>query len=330
MRSLLAIDIGGTKSHLGLFSLENWSGSAYDEKIYKNADYSGIVEILAQFLQDRSAEIDSVSIAVAGVIEGDTATMTNISWTISCEELKDHFGFPDIVLVNDLAALATSVPFLQPDDIIEIQLGSEVDGGTIAVIAPGTGLGQGFLVYNDGKYIVKGSEGGHSGFTPTNAEEVELLKWLMARNETLSAELLCAGPGISLLFEFYKQMSKIEPASWVVKEIRQGFDITAVVVKGATVEDDTCSLCRQTIDLYLRLLGSEAGNLALKLFSRGGLFIGGGVVPRLVGKVSFAPFLQAFRKKGKMEKLMTSVPVRIILKKDAILCGTAEHGRKHR
>jgi glucokinase len=197
-----------------------------------------------------------------------------------------------------------------------------------AVIAPGTGLGEGFLVGVGGHVLVQGSEGGHCDFAPTCAIQAELLAWMRSRHpgEPVSYETFCSGMGIPLLYAFFKASGMAESAT-----IREGLeavaDQTPVIVGGAIDGRNPCPLCAKTMDTFLAILGAEAGNLALKLYSTGGLYIGGGIMPRLAGRLSFAPLLAAFNHKEKMEALMQSIPVRLITRKDAALLGAAGHGK---
>jgi glucokinase len=327
MAFLLAVDLGGTKSRLGLSDLDSGADDFTHEEVYRNEDFSGIEEVIACFLKKYAVAADDLCLAVAGVVETGHASMTNLPWRISEEHLKDRFSLKRVTLINDLTALAAVIPHLREGEVVELKSGSAMTGQTIGVIAPGTGLGQGYLVPAGNSYIIRGTEGGHSGFTPTCQEELHFAAWMMKDSVTgVSAEQVCAGPGITSLYKYYNEVSGIAPAEWVRSRTENLEDLAAVVVEGA-VATPPCPLCAKVIERYLAVFGSEAGNLALKLYARGGLYIGGGVILHLLGKVSFEPFRQAFTAKGKMSSLLHTIPVYVITKKHANVYGTLHYAR---
>jgi len=326
MGTLLAFDLGGTKSRLGIYDLNgNANGrSTSVQAVYKNRKFSGIEEVITRFYDDYGVAADDACIAVAGPVNGDTAELTNLPWRVSRKVLAQQFGFTEVLLLNDLTALAQSIPFLRTEELFTIKEGELLNDGTIAVIAPGTGLGQGYLVPSGDTYIVKGSEGGHSGFSPSCLEELEILRWMINRKFDLSAEQVCAGPGIGMLYRYYEEQGQIEPLDWVKEIIAESSDITPAVVSGATAVKN-CPLCSKVVETYLRALGRESANLALKLYARGGVFIGGGVLLHLVGKVPLKPFVQGFQHRTKVSELIEAIPVYGIKKEDALLLGAFKH-----
>ncbi|MBV5305127.1 MAG: glucokinase [Desulfobulbaceae bacterium] len=329
MTLLLAADIGGTKSVLAIFDLTgDLRAAPLCQAVYANRDFSGLDALATFFLQQAGVKPEYACLAVAGVVRHGRAAMTNLPWEMSESEIARRFGFKRVWLINDLTAVCASVPFLQGDDYLELQTGAPEPAGVRAVIAPGTGLGEGFLVQVGDQLLARGSEGGHCDFAPIDSTQNELLAWVRRRypGEPISYEMLCSGMAIPLLYAFFKASGMPESAA-IREALEAVVDQTPVIVGGAIDSRTPCPLCTKTMDTFLAILGAEAGNLALKLYSTGGLYIGGGIMPRLVGRLSFAPLLAAFNHKEKMEALMQSIPVRLITRKDAALLGAAGHGR---
>jgi glucokinase len=326
MTTFLAADIGGTKCELAVFALTGDDCRPLASRRYPSRDHDGIDEIIALFLRQSGLRPRFASLAVAGVIGKKSAFVTNLPWIIEAERVAAAFGFARVVLLNDLTAVCASVPLLGPEDWIELQPGDGEGGEMIAVIAPGTGLGEGLLVQSDSVFFPCGGEGGHSDFAPVNEEQQDLLQWMLQRGGPVSCEDLIAGPGIATLYDFLKETGREEESGAVAEALAGAVDRTPVIGTAA-LADRPCPLCRRTMELFLSILGSEAGNLALKTYARGGLYIGGGIVPRLAGQISFAGLLAAFRRKGKMEELMTAIPVRLITRKSSALLGAARYGR---
>ncbi|MDD3815044.1 MAG: glucokinase [Desulfocapsaceae bacterium] len=334
MSLLLAADIGGTKSVLAIFDLhEGLKSVASIEAVYASRDFGGIEEIIHSFLEESGCTPEYACLAVAGVISHGQAKMTNLPWLISEQELAERFGFTGVWLVNDLTAVCSSLPLLRNNDFLELQSGAAESGGrsstgVMAVIAPGTGLGEGFLVQEGEVVFAQGTEGGHGDFAPTDATQAALLDWMRQHHPwpaPVSYEMLCSGLAIPTLYTFFKA-SGMEERPAVSAALTQTVDQTPVIINNALADKNPCPLCRQSVETFLAILGAEAGNLALKLYSTGGLYIGGGIMPRLIGRISFAPLLAAFNNKEKMEALMATIPVRVITRKDTALLGAASYG----
>jgi glucokinase len=332
MATIFAADIGGTKSEVAIFPLNNADGGALVQKRYVNAAFSGIDRILEDFLAGLEQPPPLACLAVAGTVSGDRARMTNLPWEFDRRRLEQRFGFSRVVLINDLTAVGSSLAMLEPGDLLEIQAAPGGAGEVRGVIAPGTGLGEGLLVECGGQEFVCGSEGGHTDFAPVDEEQLALLIWMRKKREPVSYEMLIAGPGLANLYDFCKEYHHMAESAWIVEAMRTERDrIPAIVagVIGATGSsgEKPCPLCRRVIDLFLSILGSEAGNLALKLYAKGGIYLGGGILPRLIGHVQFDGFLQSFHAKGQMAGFMRDIPVNVILRRDAALIGAARYGR---
>lgn len=329
MITLFAADIGGTKSELAIFPLAGSAGKAILQKRYSNADFSGIEEILELFLAEADMLPQFGCLAVAGVVSDDKAQLTNLPWRVDCRLLEKRFGFQRVILINDLTAVCSSLSMLEKADLLEIQTAGDF-GEVRGVLAPGTGLGEGLLVEFGGKVYVRGSEGGHADFAPVDEEQLALLGWMQKKIQPVSYESLIAGPGLANIYDFCKEYHSIKESPWIVEAMHRAKDRIPVIVGGVTGKfgKKPCPLCIHVIDLFLSILGSEAGNLALKLYAKGGIYLGGGILPRLVKHVSFDGFLKSFHAKGQMSGLMKDIPVYLILRKDAALIGTVSFARQ--
>jgi len=331
MSLLLAADIGGTKCVLALFDLDDDLSSApLAQSVYASRDFGGIEELVRSFLAECGYAPEYGCLAVAGVIRHGQVQMTNLPWMISEQLLAERFGLAGVWLINDLTAVCASLPFLRKNDLLELQSGEVEPGGVRAVIAPGTGLGEGFLVQRGTTVWAQGTEGGHCDFAPTDATQAALFDWMRRHHPwpaPVSYEMLCSGLAIPTLYAFFKA-SGMKETQDISMELKQTMDQTPLIVSGALDKQSPCSLCLKTMETFLAILGTEAGNLALKLYSTGGLYIGGGIMPRLAGRISFAPLLAAFNNKEKMEPLMATIPLRLITRKDTALLGAAGYGAK--
>jgi glucokinase len=328
MTTLFVADIGGTKSELAVFPLNGSVGnSSLLQKRYTNAEFPGITDIVEDFLAGCEHKPSFACLAVAGVVAGSTVTLTNLPWVIDSHLLAKRFGFQQVVLMNDLTALCSSLAILQPADLLLIQAGSGPSGEVRGVVAPGTGLGEGLSVAFGGQLFACGSEGGHTDFAPVDEEQVALYCWMRKKIRPVSYESLIAGPGLARLYDFCREYHHIPESSWIVAAKSRAKDPIPIIVSGAlgTAGGSACPLCRRVVDLFLSILGSEAGNLALKLYARGGIYLGGGILPRLTDKFTFDGFLKSFHAKGLMSGLMQDIPVHLIRRKDAPLIGAAAH-----
>jgi glucokinase len=326
MATLLAIDIGGTKCAVGLFELNAKGFKPHLRNSYRCSDFGNIEDIITLFFAGARHQPDFACIGVAGVVGEKTARMTNLSWQMDVSSLKEKFSFTDVRLINDMTALCAAVPGLRAEDLYVLQEGVPESSGVIGVIAPGTGLGEGFLCEGDRLFLPQGSEGGHARFSPVNDDQIALLRWLRKTHDIVSAEMVCAGPAIPTLYKFLQMRGEQETNS-VKRELIDATDNTAVIVNNA-FGHSACPLCVKTVDLFLSILGTETGNLALKLYATKGIYIGGGIMPRLVGKFPLTSFLNAFRQMGTMQKIIGAIPVKLIMKEDIVLQGVVRYGRK--
>lgn len=313
--------MGGTKSELALFT-GNTRGEPLFKKRYLNRDFSGAEQIFQRFLGECPSRVDTGCIAIAGLVENDRASFTNLPWTITGIELATRLNMRQLLLVNDLTALSASLGHLTEAELYPVQKGTGCGGEVRGIIAPGTGLGEGMLIHHGGRTFARGTEGGHTNFAPTDEEQAALLAWMEKRKKPVCYETLIAGPGLANLYDFCREYHGMAQSPEVEAAMAGQPDRIPAIVAGGTA-DSPCPLCRKVIKLFLTILGSEAGNLALKLYARGGIYLGGGILPRLVHHFHFDGFLKAFRDKGVMAPMMREIPVHLILRSDAPLLGAA-------
>jgi len=321
---ILTVDLGGTKCEIAVYHPEDGSFSGFAR--YVSRDFTGIEAALRRYQAEYAGSPGGLpkrlALAVAGVVDGDKAHITNLGWQVNGEELRQVFGFDASLLVNDLTAVCATLPFLATGDLIVLQEGKKDTAAPAAVLAPGTGLGEGMLLVGDGCQHPVGGEGGHCDFAPVNDEQIELLRFMRKRHQAVSYEMLAAGPGMIHLFEFYQENSGLTVKPEVATRLATASDKTPIIIEAALTAD-FCPLCRKSVELFLQILGAEAGNLALKTYARGGLYLAGGILPRLVGKLSFAPFLAAFRNKRLMSGLLASIPIFLVRHPYPALLGVA-------
>jgi len=324
-RYFLAVDIGGTKTEIAVFRLEDDSFEPVVRGRYKSREAAGIEAIINDFLSENKVQCNTVCLGIAGVVGESTAQVTNLPWKIKKSSLLS-MGFSQVSMINDMTALSASLAILADKDLFTIQDGNGGTGEVKGVLAPGTGLGEGFLLHSESVFYPRGTEGGHCDFAPVNREQRDVLDWLAAQTEeTISYEMLCAGPAIGRLYDFYIEHGAEEVAQ-VSKALIDSVDRTPVIVEAGL--NGICPVCVRVLELFLAILGREAANLVMKVYATRGLFLGGGILPRLVDEISFKPFLDAFHHAGTMAGLMRSVPVRIITRKDAALLGAAFYGKR--
>jgi glucokinase len=327
---LLAGDIGGTKTVLALFDPAVAGAAPLCEITFRSADFPSLEAVVARFLQQADQRVTHASFGLAGPVTGDTATVTNLSWpTVDAARLRAAFGFHAVRLLNDLEAIAYAVPLLGPHDLHTLRRGTPEPHGAIGVIAPGTGLGEALLLWDGARYRAYPSEGGNVDFAPTDELQIELLRFMRRRYAQVSYELVCSGLGMPNLYAFLKQKGHIAESPWVSAQLAAAHDPTPVIVGAALDTTGPCPLCRATLDLFVAILGAEAGNLALKVLATGGLYIGGGIAPRIIPALDSPTLLAALCAKGPFTALMEQVPIHVICNPKAALLGAGLAAKAH-
>ncbi len=323
---LLAGDIGGTKAILALFPPNGDPRSPVVQKRYPSRAFSSLTRLLDAFLEDCEHPIDAACLAVAGPVVNGKSEATNLSWVITEEGLRARLGDIPVRLVNDLQASAYAIPVLKEEDLFTLHPGEPEPMGAMAVIAPGTGLGEAYLVWDGERYRAYASEGGHADFAPRTELEMALLRYLQRRMDHVSYERVCSGMGIPHLYGFLKDSGYAPEPPWLAEQLLQADDPTPVIVGAALQKDPPCALCSATLDMFVSILGAEAGNLALKVLSTGGVYVTGGIPPRILDALGHGQFMKSFIRKGRLADRLVRMPVHVVLNTHTALMGAARYG----
>ncbi len=326
---ILVGDIGGTKTILAVYSVETGLHQPLVEKTYPSTAYASLESIVHQFLSENNLPVERGCFGVAGPVIAGQARITNLPWVIDANRLMTEFGWASASLLNDLEAVAYAIPVLENNDLYTLNPGIPVQGGSIAVLAPGTGLGEAFMTHHEGKYHAHPSEGSHASFSPMGATQEKLLIYLREQKgfSHVSFERVCSGGlGIPNLYAFLKDIQAGEEPAWLAEQLAQAEDPTPIIISAAQDPRRSSALCSAVLDLFIEILGVEAGNLALKVLATGGLYLGGGISPRIVEQLKTSAFLPMMYNKGRFEDLLKSIPVHVILNKKAGLIGAAAFG----
>lgn len=325
--TVLAGDIGGTKTSLAVFSSATGLESPLAEGSFPSRDYSGLESVVCEFLsRNNKIKIDRASFGVAGPVMDGRAKITNLPWVMDEEALAEALGFSSVCLLNDLMACACALPLLDTCDLYTLNAGIPEPEGSIAIVAPGTGLGEAYLNWNGTHYQAFPSQGGHTDFAPTNEIEAGLLRYLQERIDHISCERVCSGIGLANIYDYLKDSGYAKEPDWLAEELSTVDDIVPIIVRAALDADRSCKLCQTTLNAFIHILGAEAGNMALKVMASGGVYLGGGIPPRILSALQKGPFMDAFRRKGRMAELMERIPVHVIMNPRAALLGAARCG----
>lgn len=321
-RVILAADVGATKTIIAAYSGELRPRDPMLEKQHPTTEFNGLAAMLRAFGDELGKAVSCAVLGIAAPVSAGTARMINLPWVFNEKDLGREMGYP-ITLINDLEAIATSVPYLTRDDVRVLNQGEPSEGGNIAVIAPGTGLGEAFLTWDGKRYRAHASEGGHADFAPRNFLETELFGYIHAHLEHVSYERLCSGPGIYNIYSFLKDRCYAKEPQWLREELEKADDPTPVIVAGAMDPAKKCDICKATLNLFVSILGAEAGNLALKVKSTGGIYLAGGIPPRILSYLEEPEFMEALRNKGRETFLVSAMPVQVIINPKTGLLGAA-------
>ncbi|MCI0506785.1 MAG: glucokinase [Gammaproteobacteria bacterium] len=320
---ILAGDIGGTKTLLQLAHYSDNRFSVLAETRFESRSFDTFEAVLETFLSQNALERDNIGsacIAVAGPVEQQQAKVTNLPWRLDASHLAGVFFIPRVVLVNDFQAIGYGIEQLTDSDVVTLQAGNAVTHGVRAVIGAGTGVGHAIMAWCNNHYQVLSSEAGHSSFAPVNALQRELLAYLETRFDVVSVERVLSGPGIENIFRFFCGR---EPGV-LTRELAQAtqqHDIAAAVVKAALAKQDPLAV--KTLEMFIEVYGAAAGNLALYALARGGIYIAGGIAPRIVDRLTQRPFIAAFNNKSNMQPLLSNIPVKVVMNPQVGLLGAA-------
>jgi glucokinase len=315
---LLAGDLGGTKTLLGLFERGDRRPRVVASHAYQTHEFTSFAAILDAFARDlgRTSTIEAAAIGVAGPVVDQMARLTNVDWDVSAAEIARRLGTRRVALLNDLEAMAQGIPVLNDAELVVLQRGAAKPEGHAVVIAAGTGLGQAYLRRIDGRLVPVPSEGGHADFAARTDREIDFLRMLRARFGRAEVEQVLSGPGLVNLHRFTHAGHACEAVLG-----RAPHEIPAAI--SAAAIDGRCPACGEALSMFVEAYGSEAGNLALRGVATGGVFIGGGIAPKILPALQDGRFMAAFHAKGPMTDLLSAVPVQVIVNPDAGLLGAA-------
>jgi glucokinase len=319
---ILAGDIGGTNARLAYFQSQNGHLSLAAEGVFPSREHRGLDEIVAKFVESQNVHPNVACFGVAGPVLNGKVETSNLPWTVDASRLARELKLPSTMLINDLEANAWGIPSLGEKDLVSLNRVKGTPIGNQGVISAGTGLGEAGLYWDGQAYEVFACEGGHCDFAPRSELEIELLCYLMARFGHVSYERIVSGPGLVNVYRFLRDTGRGEEPQWLTDEFAHN-DPAATISRNAIAAKST--LAEHALDLWISIYGAEAGNLALKLMATGGIYIGGGIAPKVVAKLTGPLFTQAFVSKGRMQPLLESIPVKVITNDKIALFGAARY-----
>ena len=318
---ILAGDVGGTKVHLALFDFTDGNLKHARDKIYPAKEYGGLEEVVKEFVV--AEKVTAACFGVPGPVREGRLRLTNLPWTLDSRELAHDLKIDYVFLINDLQANGYGIAELSAEQIYTLSEGDTRQVGNRALISAGTGLGEAFLVWDGRDYVPYPSEGGHSDFAPRNEDEIDLLRFLRQKyNGRISFERVVSGQGLTNCYEFLRDVRGVEEPVGLAQRMMTE-DPNAVITEMALKAKS--QLCEKALDMFVSAYGAEAGNLALKVLSVGGLYVGGGIAPRILEKLKDGSFIKAFTDKGRLSQLLVNMPVRVILESRTALMGAAAY-----
>jgi len=322
---ILAGDIGGTKTVLAIYAgTTQVPANPVHETRFKSANYQSFEKIVKEFLDQTGAKPQAACFGVAGPVKDRCSRITNLPWQISADEIEQTCGIPKVSLINDLQAIAVSVPHLDKDGLFTLNPGNPEPKGNRAVIAPGTGLGIAFMVWTGARYHAFASEGGHTAFSPRDPQDVKLLEFLTRRYDHVSFERVCSGSHLPNIYEYFLENKIFSEPAWLKEKLAATADKTPVIVE--TALENKADICEATLDIFVRALGTVTGNMAVTLLPTGGIYLGGGILPRILERLARPDFLSSIADKGRFFSLCANMPVHVILDPNAALHGAAWYG----
>lgn len=321
---ILAGDIGGTNTRLALVRESDQGHLSIEaENTFPSREYDNLGDIVREFLASNDAKVNAACFGVAGPVQNNRCKTMNLTWVVDAEEISASQGIRRVAVVNDLESNAYGIACLGSDDIDVINPGDPNAAGNACVVSPGTGLGEAGMYWDGDRYHPIATEGGHTDFAPRSRIEFELLEYLDPKYDHVSYERVVCGPGLVNIYNFLHDTGRGEELDWLAEEMKQG-DAAAAISKAAV--RDACPMCKQALDLFLELFGTEAGNVALMFMARGGVWLGGGIVVKLLDYIkSNDLFMKSFCDKGRLRGLMEKIPVRVILNDKTALLGAARY-----
>jgi len=315
---ILAGDIGGTSTRLAYFDAAGGKLAPLAMERFPSREAGSLTEIVGRFVAAQGLAAERACFGIAGPVRQGRVRTPNLPWSVDAAELARVLGLPAVDLINDLEANAYGIDLLPPEDLAVLNPGIPDPTGTFAVVSAGTGLGEALAYWDGTAHRPLPSEGGHADFAPRNELETELLLYLRAEHGRVSTERVVSGPGLRNLYRFLRDGRRLPESPDVAEAMRQG-DPSAVITGAALA--GTCPLCGQALDLFVSLYGAEAGNVALRYLATGGVYLGGGIAPKIIERLKGPGFMLAFTTKGRLSPLLEKIPVRVILNDRTALLG---------
>ncbi len=323
---ILAGDIGGTHARLAFFEAKDGRLNQTAIKVFSSREYSGLDQIVAEFVGGASARPDRACFGIAGPVRNGRVETSNLPWVVVGDRLASGLHLAKVSLINDLEANAWGIVDLESEDTISLNQVKGSPKGNQAVIAAGTGLGEAGMFWDGSHHQVFASEGGHTDFAPRNELEVELFRYLNTQYGHVSYERILSGPGLVNVFHFLRDTRRGTEPKWLTDQMLHS-DPAAAISQAAM--DGKCALCEQAVEIFVSVYAAEAGNLALKIMATGGVYLGGGIAPKILSKLSGPLFMHAFAAKGRMQPLLEAIPVRVIMNDKTALFGAARYAMMH-
>lgn len=318
---ILAGDIGGTNCRLAFF---DESGPPLTIEVFPSKGHAGPEEIIGAFVEKHGFPVEAAAFGIAGPVQNGRSITPNLPWVVDAACIAGVLGLKAVDLVNDLEANAQGIAALNPEHFATLNQGSPAAAGNRVLISAGTGLGEAGLIAHGDGYLTYPSEGGHADFAPRNETELELLRYLMGIFDHVSWERVLSGPGLFNIYKFFRDTKRAEEPAWLTEEMRNNDPSRVVSERGL---DGSSEICVLSLNTFASIYGAEAGNLALKGMATGGVYLGGGIAPKMLPKLREPLFLDAFWNKGRLRKLLEDIPVHVILNDKTALLGAARIAR---
>jgi len=323
---ILAGDIGGTNTRLAFFTRQGEALQRVVEETFPSRDHANLETLVSRFVSSHRLRPERACFGVAGPVQDGRCEATNLPWVVDVRRLAAELHLDHVRLINDLEAAAHGLATLTPEDSVMLNEGKPAATGNMAVIAAGTGLGEAGLYWDGRQHHPFAGEGGHATFAPNTPLQIELHGYLLHELDHVSWERVVSGPGLHNLYRFLRDTGRGEEPAWLQQELHEG-DPSAAISRAALA--GRSPLCMQALDLFVTLYGAEAGNLALKILATGGVFIGGGIAPKILPKLTDGTFMAAFSAKGRLQALLQDIPVRVIMNDKIGLQGAARFAALH-
>jgi glucokinase len=320
---ILAGDVGGTKTLLGLFRQVGGKLRCVREDSLPSQEFRSFEALVDEFLSRAKRTVDRCAVGVAGPVVGGRSQVVNLRWPVDARRLARELSTDAVHVINDLEATGWGIPVVPPRKLVSLTPGLRSLQGNAALIAAGTGLGMALLLWDGARWHPRASEGGHQAFGPRNDIEIDLLKFLRRRHGRVSVERAVSGPALSAIYEFLIHSGRVDESDRMSRRLAEADDPNAEVARAALAGDD--AVAGKALDLFVSLYGAAAGDLALVAKATGGLYLGGGIAPKILPKLREGAFLRAFRDKGRLSPLLERIPVRVILEPRTALLGAAQY-----